>query len=170
MARCNQQVGSAIQLWCSVVSCDKGASAPSEIQGRASFEGQLSLCNPLLMLQAIACHSCGFCTCVKIHDNDQHILVVQDEVVQAAEVGAARKVFDLSLTELGPYSLDFTRSGRYLALAGRKGHLALMDWQRGKLITEIQVPRCINFMPRHVATSNVCTVASTAFYHACQGW
>ncbi|KAK9841569.1 hypothetical protein WJX74_008074 [Apatococcus lobatus] len=63
----------------------------------------------------------------------------QDEVVQAAEVGAARKVFDLSLTELGPYSLDFTRSGRFLALAGRKGHLAVMDWQRGKLVTEIQV-------------------------------
>lgn len=66
------------------------------------------------------------------------VMLLQDEVVQAAEVGAARKVFDLSLTELGPYSLDFTRSGRFLALAGRKGHLAVMDWQRGKLVTEIQ--------------------------------
>ncbi|KAK9868056.1 hypothetical protein WJX84_006070 [Apatococcus fuscideae] len=63
----------------------------------------------------------------------------QDEVVREAEVGAARKVFDLSLTELGPYSVNFTRSGRFLALGGRKGHLAVMDWQRGKLITEIQV-------------------------------
>ena len=68
--------------------------------------------------------------------------VLQDEVVREAEVGAARKVFDLSLTELGPYSVNFTRSGRFLALGGRKGHLAVMDWQRGKLITEIQVFLC----------------------------
>ena len=58
---------------------------------------------------------------------------------QAVEVGAARKAFDLSLPQLGPYSLAFTRSGRHMLLAGRKGHLALMDWQRSRLVCEVQV-------------------------------
>lgn len=60
-------------------------------------------------------------------------------VLQAVEAGAARKAFDLSLPQLGPYRLDFTRSGRHMLLAGRKGHLALVDWQRSRLICEVQV-------------------------------
>jgi U3 small nucleolar RNA-associated protein 7 len=59
----------------------------------------------------------------------------------AAEVeeGAGRKVFDLSLTELGPYRLDFTRSGRLAVLGGRKGHLAMLDWHQLHTICELQV-------------------------------
>lgn len=63
----------------------------------------------------------------------------QQAIVKAAEAGAARKVFDLSLTELGPYSLDVSRSGRHMLLGGRKGHLALMDWQRMHTVCEVQV-------------------------------
>lgn len=55
------------------------------------------------------------------------------------ETGASAKIFDLRLKDLGPYSIDFTRSGRYLTLAGRKGHLALMDWQKSHLVAELQV-------------------------------
>lgn len=44
-----------------------------------------------------------------------------------------------SLPDLGPYALDYTRSGRYLLVGGRKGHLAIMDWARAKLVTELQV-------------------------------
>lgn len=58
---------------------------------------------------------------------------------QVAEAGAARKALDLSLTELGPYSLAFTRSGRHMLLAGRKGHLAMLDWQRAQITCELQV-------------------------------
>ncbi len=62
-------------------------------------------------------------------------------MLQAVDVGAGRKVFDLQLDQLGPYSIDFNRSGRHMLLAGRKGHLALMDWQRRHLICEVQVGR-----------------------------
>ena len=55
------------------------------------------------------------------------------------EVGASRKIFDLRLGELGPYSLDFSRSGRYMLIGGRKGHLGLMDWQSGRTFCEVQV-------------------------------
>lgn len=53
--------------------------------------------------------------------------------------GAARKVFDLKLTELGPYNLAFTRNGRHMLLGGRKGHLAVMDWQSMRTVCELQV-------------------------------
>ena len=53
--------------------------------------------------------------------------------------GAARKVFDLKLSELGPYNLAFTRNGRHMLLGGRKGHLAVMDWQSMRSVCELQV-------------------------------
>ena len=59
--------------------------------------------------------------------------------MQEAETGAAKKVFDLDLPELGPYNLTFTRSGRHMLLGGRKGHLALMEWQQRHLVCEVQV-------------------------------
>ena len=53
--------------------------------------------------------------------------------------GAARKVFDLKLNELGPCNVAFTRNGRHMLLGGRKGHLAVMDWQSMRSICELQV-------------------------------
>jgi len=41
--------------------------------------------------------------------------------------------------ELGPYTIDFTSSGRYMAVGGRKGHLAIMDMMNLSLIRELQV-------------------------------
>ncbi|EIE26391.1 WD40 repeat-like protein [Coccomyxa subellipsoidea C-169] len=63
----------------------------------------------------------------------------QEEIVREAETGAAQKVFDLDLPELGPYNLGFTRSGRHMLLGGRKGHLAIMEWQQRHLVCEVQV-------------------------------
>jgi U3 small nucleolar RNA-associated protein 7 len=59
--------------------------------------------------------------------------------VSAVEQGAARKAFDLSLPDLGPYSMAYTRAGRHMVLGGAKGHLAVMEWQRGHLTCEVQV-------------------------------
>jgi len=40
---------------------------------------------------------------------------------------------------LGPYTLDFTPSGRYMAIAGRKGHIGLLDVKNMDLLKEFQV-------------------------------
>ena len=37
------------------------------------------------------------------------------------DVESARKGFELNLGQFGPYTLDYTRNGRYLVLGGRKG-------------------------------------------------
>jgi U3 small nucleolar RNA-associated protein 7 len=45
----------------------------------------------------------------------------------------------LKLEDLGPYRVDYTRNGRELLLAGRKGHVATMDWRNGRLGCELQL-------------------------------
>ncbi|KAL0258777.1 putative U3 small nucleolar RNA-associated protein 7 [Diplodia seriata] len=65
--------------------------------------------------------------------------VRQDEIRDDIAVETAKKGFELKLTDLGPYKADYTRNGRELLLAGRKGHIATMDWRDGKLGCELQL-------------------------------
>ncbi|KYQ89274.1 WD40 repeat-containing protein [Tieghemostelium lacteum] len=60
----------------------------------------------------------------------------QSEIVKNVDIQSSAKVFDLNLQPNGPFSFDFTSEGRYLLLAGEKGQFAIMDWQRGKKLTE----------------------------------
>jgi U3 small nucleolar RNA-associated protein 7 len=59
--------------------------------------------------------------------------IKKDVAVQTAQMG-----FELKL-EAGPYVAEYTRNGRELLLAGRKGHVATMDWRNGKLGCELQL-------------------------------
>lgn len=63
----------------------------------------------------------------------------QEAIVSNVDLASSRKAFDIQLPVLGPYSIDYTTSGRYLLLGGRKGHIAIMDWKGARLITELQV-------------------------------
>lgn len=65
--------------------------------------------------------------------------VRQDEIKENIGIETAKKGFELKLEELGPYRADYTRNGRSLLLAGRKGHVATMDWRAGKLGCELQL-------------------------------
>ncbi|KAI0163240.1 BING4CT domain-containing protein [Pestalotiopsis sp. NC0098] len=65
--------------------------------------------------------------------------VRQEEIQEGVSVGVAKKRFELSLNELGPYCFEYDRPGRNILLGGRKGHVALMDWRAGKLKCELQL-------------------------------
>ncbi|KAJ5495966.1 U3 small nucleolar RNA-associated protein 7 [Penicillium diatomitis] len=65
--------------------------------------------------------------------------VRQDEIKDSVGLETAKKGFELRLTDAGPYRADYTRNGRNLLLAGRKGHVATMDWRDGKLGCELQL-------------------------------
>ncbi|KAF4636718.1 hypothetical protein G7Y89_g1360 [Cudoniella acicularis] len=65
--------------------------------------------------------------------------VRQEDILPDVAIETAKKRFDLKLDALGPYVCDYTRNGRELLLAGRKGHVATMDWREGKLGCEIQL-------------------------------
>ncbi|KAK7282326.1 hypothetical protein RIF29_11002 [Crotalaria pallida] len=63
----------------------------------------------------------------------------QEAIAREVDISSARKQFDIILPELGPYTLDFTSSGRYMAIGGRKGHLGIVDMINLSLIREMQV-------------------------------
>lgn len=65
--------------------------------------------------------------------------IKQESIAREVDISSSKKQYDIVLPELGPYTLDFTSSGRYMAVAGRKGHLALMDMKNLSLIKELQV-------------------------------
>lgn len=70
--------------------------------------------------------------------------ISQHTIADLVDVQTARKVFDLKLTQMGPYvSCAYSRNGRSLLLAGAKGHVAMLDWSKGQIQTEIQVKETV---------------------------
>lgn len=69
--------------------------------------------------------------------------VRQDELKQDIAVDTAKNGFELRLEGLGPYVADYTRNGRSLLLAGRKGHVATMEWKGGVLGCEMQLQETV---------------------------
>ncbi|GAV68610.1 WD40 domain-containing protein/BING4CT domain-containing protein [Cephalotus follicularis] len=65
--------------------------------------------------------------------------IKQEDIAHAVDISSSRKQYDIVLPELGPYTLDFTSSGRYMAASGRKGHLAVVDMNNMHLVRELQV-------------------------------
>ncbi|KAF2666757.1 small nucleolar ribonucleoprotein complex subunit [Microthyrium microscopicum] len=69
--------------------------------------------------------------------------VKQEDILAEVSTETAKKGFELKLEELGPYKTSYTRNGRQLLLAGRKGHIATMDWRDGALGCEIQLQETV---------------------------
>uniref|UniRef100_A0A6I9QMG6 Probable U3 small nucleolar RNA-associated protein 7 n=1 Tax=Elaeis guineensis var. tenera TaxID=51953 RepID=A0A6I9QMG6_ELAGV len=65
--------------------------------------------------------------------------IKQESIIREVDVISSRKPFDMILPELGPYTLEYTLSGRYMLVGGRKGHLAMIDMISMDLIKEFQV-------------------------------
>ena len=69
--------------------------------------------------------------------------VRQDELKSELDIETSRKGFELKLEAFGPYVADYTRNGRGLLLAGRKGHVSTMDWRGGVLGCELHLRETI---------------------------
>jgi len=77
------------------------------------------------------------------HELERTYKVRQDEIKREVGIETAAKGFELRL-EMGPYDVgEYTRNGRDLLIASRKGHLACMDWRDGKLGCELQLNETI---------------------------
>lgn len=88
--------------------------------------------------------------------------VTQDEIVQNVDVNMSRKAIDLKLPEYGPYVFDFSRNGRDLLIGGRKGHVASMDWQYGRLNCELHLNETINAV-KHLHNDQYFAVAQKKY-------
>lgn len=73
------------------------------------------------------------------HELERTYKVRQDDILDEVSVETAKKRFELKLDQLGPYIFEYSRTGRELLLAGRRGHVAMMDWRKGKLECELQL-------------------------------
>ncbi|KAI9717456.1 MAG: Small subunit (SSU) processome component [Chrysothrix sp. TS-e1954] len=73
------------------------------------------------------------------NDLEKTYRVAQRDIIEEASTQTARKAFNLQLNELGPYTAEFSRNSRELLLAGRKGHVATMDWREGRLGCEVHL-------------------------------
>lgn len=67
----------------------------------------------------------------------------QEKLKPHLDVRSAAKSFDLDLPTYGPYTMDYTREGKYLLLGGRKGHVTVLDWATHKLVTEMHVEETV---------------------------
>lgn len=63
----------------------------------------------------------------------------QRDIKKHVDSQTAKKRFDLQLTDLGPYNIDYSKTGNHLLIGGKKGHIASFDWKQGSLESEIQV-------------------------------
>ncbi|GJT62336.1 probable U3 small nucleolar RNA-associated protein 7 [Tanacetum coccineum] len=63
----------------------------------------------------------------------------QHAIAKEVDVASRKNQFDLILPDLGPYTLDYTASGRYMVALGRKGHVTLLDLHTMKPIKDVQV-------------------------------
>ncbi|CAI6339295.1 unnamed protein product [Periconia digitata] len=77
------------------------------------------------------------------HELEKTYKVRQDDIQKEVSIETAKKRFELRL-DMGPYDVgEYTRNGRDLLIASRKGHLACLDWRDGKLGCELQLNETI---------------------------
>lgn len=76
-------------------------------------------------------------------DGEDTATIRQADIVEAVDIASAAKHFNLNLRQFGPYRLNYSRTGRHLALGGRRGHVAALDWVTKKLTCEINVMEAV---------------------------
>nr|XP_004649848.2 WD repeat-containing protein 46 [Jaculus jaculus] len=76
-------------------------------------------------------------------DGEDTAKILQADIVEAVDIASAAKHFDLNLRQFGPYRLNYSRTGRHLALGGRRGHVAALDWVTKQLMCEINVMEAV---------------------------
>ncbi|CAN0826134.1 Probable U3 small nucleolar RNA-associated protein 7 [Linum grandiflorum] len=67
----------------------------------------------------------------------------QDQIAREVNTKSSSNQYDIVLPDLGPYTVDILPSGRYMALAGRKGHVAIVDLMSMNTIREMQVKETV---------------------------
>ncbi|CXI20157.1 U3 small nucleolar RNA-associated protein 7, putative [Plasmodium berghei] len=66
------------------------------------------------------------------------IKITQKYIYENADVGTQKKVFDLHLN-MGPYTCNYSRNGKYLLITGEKGHISFLDTHNMETLCELQV-------------------------------
>ncbi|XP_027732074.1 WD repeat-containing protein 46 [Vombatus ursinus] len=97
-------------------------------------------------------------------DGEDTATICQSDIVEAVDIASAAKHFDLNLYQFGPYRLNYSRTGRHLALGGRRGHVATFDWITKKLMCEINVMEAVRDI-RFLHSETLFAVAQKRWLH-----
>ncbi|VDP90804.1 unnamed protein product [Echinostoma caproni] len=71
-------------------------------------------------------------------EKNENERVDQDSIASAVDIGSATKRFDLKFPG-GPYTIDYSRNGRFLAYCGKSGNIGAFDWLVKKPLFEVNV-------------------------------
>ena len=78
-------------------------------------------------------------------ERERTLKVTQSYLKENLPCQVANNIFDLRLTDFGPYgSLSVTKNGRHVLLGGNKGHLAMLDWKKKDLVVEFNAKERVN--------------------------
>ncbi|XP_074167499.1 WD repeat-containing protein 46 [Sminthopsis crassicaudata] len=97
-------------------------------------------------------------------DGEDTSTICQADIAEAVDIASAAKHFDLNLHQFGPYRLNYSRTGRHLALCGRRGHVATFDWITKKLMCEINVMEAVRDI-RFLHSETLFAVAQKRWLH-----
>ncbi|KAK8799475.1 hypothetical protein WA158_006024 [Blastocystis sp. Blastoise] len=67
----------------------------------------------------------------------------QKKLKKEVDISVQKRMFNLELTQFGPYICTYNREGSTMLIAGRKGHLAMINAHTHKLVSEINVKQSI---------------------------
>lgn len=78
---------------------------------------------------------------IRVFGAEKSFEIGQEAMAEAVDLNTAAKIFSLDLPEHGPYRIDYTRNGQYLALCGARGHLSIIRWKDFRLVSETYFAR-----------------------------
>lgn len=81
---------------------------------------------------------------IEVDDNEKTYKLKQRDIVRNVDLNSAKHVMNLQLSHFGPYSVNYSRNGRYMLFTGRRGHVAIMDNLRTTVGTELQLQQTIH--------------------------
>ncbi|KAG9139721.1 hypothetical protein Leryth_016668 [Lithospermum erythrorhizon] len=123
----------------------RGEAADLKVHNDKKLKGQLAIREELYSISAKASAKTEKYLgpteggCLESEGFEKTYTILQSSILKEVPILSARNQYDIVLPDFGPYSLDFTASGRYMTVAGRKGHLAIVDMKDMSVIKEFQV-------------------------------
>lgn len=81
---------------------------------------------------------------IEADDSFKTFKLKQSTIREEVDINTASKMLDLKLTKFGPYRTSYSRNGRFMLMAGQKGHVAVMDCHRMTLGAEMQLQETVH--------------------------